>query len=271
MTNLLPGILAALIKGTIELLIVVPFIAIAFWRRRLDEEAPLSPLKGIAFLVILCFLNTILMYLPRVGPFQSLYWHWQGKLLGIMLSLLFIFAVVKMPSLYGIRLPIPGSRVVTLIAIAGCVVSCTAVVLLIGPGVFSGSISRKAPIIETALFLWFMPGIDEELFYRCVILTTVDRLFGQRWKIGSLRIGWGAPISLMLFWFAHFVRVTGTPLQIYFVFPRHPFDIALMIIVGCLLTWGRVRTGSVLLSVIFHGVGSGIGPTIALLRGGWGG
>ncbi len=106
--------------------------------------------------------------------------------------------------------------------------------------------------LDTILFQWSMPGIEEELFYRGVLLLALNEAFsagtGSRRALG---IGWAGLLSSVAFGLGHslFYRADGLS-----------FDAAAFAMTGgpaLLLVWFRNRTGSLVLPVLAHNVVNG--------------
>ena len=105
--------------------------------------------------------------------------------------------------------------------------------------------------LDTILFQWTMPGIEEELFYRGVLLLALNEAFGANdgRRLGG--IGVGGLLACVAFGLGHalFWREGGLS-----------FDAMAMALTGgpaLLLVWFRARTGSLLLPVLAHNVANG--------------
>ncbi|HWE99675.1 MAG TPA: CPBP family intramembrane glutamic endopeptidase [Caulobacteraceae bacterium] len=108
---------------------------------------------------------------------------------------------------------------------------------------------------ETIAFQATLPGLEQEVFYRGVLLYALERAFGFRWRLFGVDLGWGHVLSCVLFGLAHAVSFTGW---------RPGFDAIAMVMAaasGAVAVWVRLRTGSVLLPAIMHD----FGETIPLL------
>ena len=106
--------------------------------------------------------------------------------------------------------------------------------------------------LDTILFQWSMPGIEEELFYRGVLLLALNEAFAVgRGARPALGIGWGGLLSSVAFGLGHalFWRADGPS-----------FDAMAFAMTGgpaLLLVWFRNRTGSLVLPVLAHNVVNG--------------
>ncbi len=104
---------------------------------------------------------------------------------------------------------------------------------------------------DTILFQWTMPGIEEELFYRGVLLLALNEAFATRARVLGADIGWGGILATAAFGLIHslFYDVEGIS-----------FDAISFAITGgpaLLLLWLREKTGSVLLPILAHNVANG--------------
>lgn len=95
-----------------------------------------------------------------------------------------------------------------------------------------------------------MPGLEEELFYRGILLFALDQAFRGRKRLLGVDWGWGAVLSCMLFGMTHaFGYSDGT-------FSFDAITMALTAIPSFIAVWVRLRTGSLLLPVLLHNLGN---------------
>lgn len=171
------------------------------------------------------------------------HWNWLGKILAmagtlaIAASPLFGFARVgiTLRQNEGLRMPL------AVLAVFAVLFTYLAFIDGEGPG---------DP--ETIAFQWTMPGIDEEMFYRGILLLAMNEAFRTRLTVFGAPIGYGGLLTSVLFGLAHAMS-----------FERGGFEFDLMTFaVTCvpslLLLWLRERTGSVALPVIAHNMANGI-------------
>lgn len=97
-----------------------------------------------------------------------------------------------------------------------------------------------------------MPGIEEELFYRGILLFALDRAFRGRVRLMGVDWGWGAVLSCALFGLTHAFGYSGDG------FSFDPVTMALTALPSVIAIWIRVRTGSLLLPVLLHNFGNSI-------------
>ncbi|OAN66939.1 CPBP family intramembrane glutamic endopeptidase, BDIM_20840 family [Sphingomonas sp. TDK1] len=169
-------------------------------------------------------------------------WNWQGKLLALAATL----AIAASPA-FGFRrvgLTIaqePGSvRAALPVAILYCAFF---VVIAVA---FPDGPSRG----EEMAFQLTMPGLEEEPFYRGVLLFALDQAFTGRKRFFGVDWGWGSVLSCFLFGMAHAFG---------FSHGSFSFDLmtmALTAVPSFIAVWLRLRTGSLLLPVLLHNFGN---------------
>lgn len=110
-----------------------------------------------------------------------------------------------------------------------------------------------APGAETIAFQLTLPGLEEEPFYRGILLLALNEAFRARFRALGVEWGWGALLSSALFGMTHA-----------FGFGDSGFSFDLMtFLMTCvpalILVWLRERTGSLLLPILLHNFGNSIG------------
>ena len=169
-------------------------------------------------------------------------WNWQGKLAALAATL----AIAALPAFGWQRVGLslaqnPGSLKAALpVAAAYC--AFFIVIAIVFPG---GSASA-----EDIAFQLTMPGLEEEPFYRGILLFALDQAFRGRKRFFGVDWGWGAVLSCLLFGMAHaFGYSDGS-------FSFDPVILALTGIPSFIAVWLRLRTGSLLLPVLLHNFGN---------------
>jgi membrane protease YdiL (CAAX protease family) len=169
-------------------------------------------------------------------------WNWQGKLLALAATL-----AIAALSAFGLRRvgltfrQDPGSLMSALPVAA---VYCTFFVMI--AALFPGD----NPQAEDVAFQLTMPGIEEEPFYRGILLFALDRAFRARKRLLGVDWGWGAVLSCALFGMAHAFGYSETG------FSFDPFVMVLTAVPSFIGVWIRLRTGSLLLPVLLHNFGN---------------
>lgn len=168
--------------------------------------------------------------------------NWQGKLLALVATL----AIAALP-LFGWR-----RSGLTLAQKPGSLKAAIPVALLycaffVGIALMfpSGDVDS-----EEIAFQLSMPGIEEELFYRGILLFALDRAFAGRVRFLGVDWGWGAILSCMLFGMTHAFGYSAGH------FSFDAMVMALTALPSFIAVWLRVKTGSLLLPVLLHNFGN---------------
>jgi membrane protease YdiL (CAAX protease family) len=109
------------------------------------------------------------------------------------------------------------------------------------------------PSGEEVAFQLTMPGLEEELFYRGILLLALDQAFRSRVRFLGVDWGWGAVLSCFAFGLAHAFGYSDG------AFWFDPMTMALTAVPSFIAVWLRYRTGSLLLPVLLHNFGNSIG------------
>lgn len=104
---------------------------------------------------------------------------------------------------------------------------------------------------ETIAFQWTMPGLDEEVFYRGVLLLAMNEAFRSRLSILGAPIGWGGLLTSVLFGLVHALSYGDGA----FAFDEMTF--LMTGVPSLILLWLREKTGSLVLPIIAHNVANG--------------
>jgi membrane protease YdiL (CAAX protease family) len=180
--------------------------------------------------------------LPHLIPGAE--WNWEGKLLALAATLI----VAALPAFgwrrTGLTLAQAPGSLRTAIPVATLYCLFFVGVALAFPG------DTASP--ETIAFQLSMPGLEEEPFFRGILLLALDRAFTGRVRWLGVDWGWGAILSCALFGLAHaFGYADGQ-------FSFDPLVMALTAGPSLIAVWLRLRTGSLLLLVLLHNFGNSI-------------
>ena len=171
-------------------------------------------------------------------------WNWEGKLMGLALGLV----VASLPWLgwkrVGLTLKqdrrgLPGALMLSAVLVA----------LLLGLALYFPGQGFDA---DSLAFQLTMPGFDEELFYRGVLLLMLNEAFGRPVRVLGAPMGWGAALTALAFGLTHALGYQDGG----FTFDWAPM--ATTGLAGLLLVWLREKTGSVLLPVLLHNYGNAV-------------
>ena len=169
-------------------------------------------------------------------------WNWQGKLLAIGVTL----AIAAMPAFGWRRCGLtvaqePGSLKASLPIVA---LYCAFFIVL------ALAFPSEGADAEEISFQLTLPGLEEEPFYRGILLFALDRSFTGRHRFLGVDWGWGAALSCMLFGMAHAFGFSDG---------HFSFDVVTMALTALpafIAVWLRLRTGSVLLPILLHNLGN---------------
>jgi len=171
-------------------------------------------------------------------------WNWQGKLLATAATL----AVAALPAL--------GWRASGLtLSQATNSVGPALLVSLLYIGFFAGlalAFPNDQPSSETIAFQMTMPGLEEEIFYRGVLLLILAQAFTGRLTVLGVDWHWGAILSSVLFGLVHAFGYSEGAFS---------FDIvtmALTSVPSLIGVWLVLRTRSVLFPAVLHNFGNTI-------------
>ncbi len=197
---------------------------------------------AVLFLVNDAGLTRVYGLLPDVVGGE---WNWTGKLLALAITL----AIATHPAFGWERSGLTlkqnrGSLVPALI------VSAVLVALFTWLALGSDDVGASA---ETMAFQLTMPGLEEEPFYRGILLIALNEAFRGRFRALGVEWGWGAFLSSALFGLAHAFGYEDGAFS---------FDWMTFVMTGVpalILVWMRERTGSLLLPILLHNFGNSIG------------
>jgi uncharacterized protein len=177
--------------------------------------------------------------------FSASAWNWQGKILAVIATL----AVASYPSLGWRRAGLTltqnseGRPTTYLVALVLCL-------LFAGLAVSS---PNEALDVEALAFQLTMPGLDEEPYYRGILLLALNEAFRGRIRMLGINLSWGGILSCAMFGMAHAFEYSEGAFS---------FDAMTMVataIPSFALLWMRERTGSLVLPIVLHNFANSIG------------
>jgi uncharacterized protein len=182
---------------------------------------------------------------------QTVYYlsNWPNFLHKLKVQLLAIgatLAIAALPSFgwqrCGLRLSQqPGSmKAATAVALLYC--AYVTVIALIFP--------QGKTNAEEIAFQLTLPGIEEEIFWRGVLLLCLDRAFTGRRQFLGVDWGWGAVLACFMFGLGHAFSFSDG------CFSFDALTLALTALPSFVAVWLRLRTGSVLLPILLHNFGN---------------
>ena len=165
-------------------------------------------------------------------------WNWQGKILALVATL----GVAALPAFgrrrSGLTLQQAAGSLKTALPVAGLYVGLFLVLAMIFPNESAGP--------ETLAFQLTMPGLEEEAFYRGVLLVALGEAFAGRVRGLGVDWGLGAVLSCALFGLAHAFGYSDG---------RFSFDLvtmALTALPSLIAVWLVLKTRSLLLPLLLH-------------------
>lgn len=175
-------------------------------------------------------------------------WNWQGKALALAATL----AIAALPMFGWRRVGLtlrqePGSLKAALPVLALYCAFFLAIALAF-PG--------EPPSAEDIAFQLTMPGLEEEAFYRGLLLYALYQAFAGRARFLGVEWSWGALLSCLLFGMTHAFGFSDGR------FAFDPLVMALTALPAFIGVWLRLRTGSLLLPIVMHNFGNAIGMAV---------
>lgn len=206
----------------------------------------------LARLALFLLLDKLVLRFPHAGGFQGHYWNWQGKLLEILL----VFVIVVLIPEISLESIGASSRLRPHWLKPAIVVFLITLAL---PTTFFFLGAREQLTPEGWLFELILPGISEEMFFRGLVQSELNRVFGRPWRWFNAECGWGLIITAMLFAAAH-VFSADRHLQLHLNMANGigPF------IGGLLGGWMRERAGSIWPGVVGHNLSNLVIPGLTL-------
>jgi membrane protease YdiL (CAAX protease family) len=169
-------------------------------------------------------------------------WNWQGKLMALAASI----AIIALPAFgwrqTGLTISQEAGSLKAAVPVAAVYCAFFVVIALLFPA--------EPATAEDVAFQLTMPGLEEELFYRGLLLFALDQAFRGRKRLLGVDWGWGAVLSCMLFGLTHAFGYSDG------AFSFDPVTMALTAIPSLIAVWLRLRTGSLLLPVLLHNFGN---------------
>lgn len=201
--------------------------------------------KWVAIAIGIFLLHKIFLFLgvdeiyPNLIPGR---YNWEGKIVAIIFLLLCARILFhKKSDEWGLKISQRGDA-----KKAGIFTTIFTAFIAVGLAWFYFSGIKKG---ETSDWLYqlSMPGIEEEIYYRGIMLLILDKAFLQKWKFAKVNWSWGAIIMIGMFYFTHVIHVDSNwnTLIIWGDF--------LPGLYGLLLMYIRLATGSLAFPIILHG------------------
>ncbi len=217
-------------------------------RVRVRQNIPLVLLfLGIYFsdnlIIIITNQNPSLQLIPNHVWAGIVICSWSGKLYSILASLALAWLLAPI---------IDGKEIgLTFQQECGSMRPSQIVLLTVGAiwSIISIGSSKGPRDFETLAYMAIIPGLNEELVYRGLLLALLNRIFPKTITVIGSKVGWGVIISAVLFGLLH-----GLWLDNNLALHLQWFPVCLTIIMGIAFAWQKERTGSLFIPIITHGV-----------------
>jgi len=235
------------LQAGLTLACVLPLVLIAAWHSRTRRW------NLLLFVAALVVLDVALVEIPRVDGFQHLHWSWQECILSTAWPFLLV-ALVPGISLVSVGVTSrfrPGWLKPSIIA---------GLLALAVPAVFFILGVHKKLDAQGWAFLLIMPGLAEELVFRGVYQSLLNRVFGKPWRLANAEFGWGLIITAILFAASNGLVAVDPQLHARIVLHAAIAPVMLSFISG----WVRERTDSVWPSVFGHNLSNLVIPFATL-------
>jgi uncharacterized protein len=229
------------VYGTVESftlpLLVTPVAIFLWWKKPKGREGMVRLLR---LAIGLNWISSVALNTPSLTVTKGLQWNWSGKLLSIAAMLTFVLSWRgATPAQIGLTTRLERGRWWPWLAL----LSVTVVVAV--RGAFNGD-------PEEFLYQLTMPGLDEELSFRGVMLVLLLMAFGhvQR-RYGQVSFGWAFAIVAALFVLVHILSITPHGLEWSNVVATPSF-----LTYATIFAITRLWTGSIWPAVIVHNAGN---------------
>jgi len=221
--------------------LVVPTILMVIGFRLYGRKVKLAPLlwSGFAFLVYFLLLRSRGV-IPNPEFMDELTLNWFGKTLSLAGTIAMLYFLPRVGfQAAGLTWKQNKGSVSPVIWIGGLVLLFTTVgAVLVTPSPNTS--------LENLLWQATMPGLDEELFMRGLVLLLFHQAFGKGLNVMGADTGWGFWLAVAIFGLIHGVTVQDGELAVNFG------AIVGTGLTGFVLTWMRERTGSLVIPILFH-------------------
>ena len=168
---------------------------------------------------------------------------WSGKLYSIVCMILVIYLTRGILSKDEVGLTFRQKH-------GSVLPACIVMLLLATWAFFVGVSSPKGKFdLLTLAYLAVMPGLNEELVYRGILLAILIKIIPGNMNLSGAPFGWGIIVSSLLFGLLHGFWLDNN-LSIHF----EVIALRNATISGLVFAWLRERTGSLVMPVMAHGL-----------------
>ncbi len=222
----------------IELIVISPLIWVALHR---DGHK----WRYLALFALYYIGYSCLLFAPLVYPsllFVDSEWNWSGKIYGILGSILFLILFRKEfgeHNFITLRQRSTSSKPILIVTIIAFVAAVVLAVL---------SVMKSGERFEYYFFQFTMPGLDEELAFRGIMLGLLSNTLKPRINIRNISLGNPALIiTSILFGLGHSFQIDPD-----WCFHQNWVEFISTFATGLLLGWLTLRSGSILMAILIH-------------------
>ena len=234
-------------ENLLQLIIVLPIILLTLKNKELET------LKILIAFVVFFLINQILLYLPIIYPEVRISnwnsnWNWTGKIYAIIGAILFLLIYRKFPLKdYFLTFKQKNKFLRN-----GIIIIASILIIQI---LFAFFAPNKPLNLETLFFQFSMPGINEEIAYRGIMLGLLTKVLKNK----NLILNSSVWVTAILFGLAHGFSLSN---EFSITFNIQPF--LRTMIYGLIWGWITIKSGSILLALISHNLGNGTGNLIRM-------
>lgn len=222
---------------------VVPTLLLVIAFRLTGRKVEWAPLlwAGFAFLVYFLLLRSKGV-IPAPHFMEGLTLNWFGKTLTLAgtIVMLYLLPSVSFRTAGVVWSQNKGSLKPAILT--------GGIILILATGGAMLVASTPNTSLENLLFQATMPGLDEELFMRGLLLLLFHQAFGKGLNVWGADTGWGFWLAVAIFGLLHGVTVQNGEVAV------HLWAIVGTGFTGFVLTWMRELTGSLVAPILFHNI-----------------
>lgn len=201
--------------------------------------------KCLILFVSYYLLYTCFLFLPNFIPALRIIessWNWSGKAYAIVGSLLFYGVFRKAFGCHNYITFKQNNHIVKRLLLLAVIIFVVTICLAF----FSNGNSTER--VEYFLFQFTMPGLDEELAFRGIMLGLLSNALRPKVKLGSVQLGNPAVwITSILFGLVHSFGIDHN-----WNFHQNWFEFLNAFTIGLLLGWMTIKSGSIVMAIFAH-------------------
>jgi len=224
-------------------ILIVPTMFLVTFFRLTGRKVVWTPLlwAGFAFLVYFLLLRSKGV-IPSPHFMEALGLNWFGKTLTLAGTLTMLYSLPRVSLRAAGLVWTQNKGSLKPVMLTG------GIILILATGGAMLVASTPNTSVENLLFQATMPGLDEELFMRGLLLLLFHQAFGKGLNIWGAGTGWGFWLVVAIFGLLHGVTVQDGELAV------NLWAILATGFTGYVLTWMRELTGSLVAPILFHNI-----------------